>query len=341
MTRNVCLLLLAVVAGSGCAPRSEEAAPYFNDSHRDKGLVIVLTGIEGRSPFNEAICEGLEDGGVTWAIDLVDWTTGVPMNYLMNLRDEEHNRLQAREIADSIVRYHMTYPKAPVILVGQSGGGAMAAWIAEALPPGELLEGIIMLAPSLSPGYPLEEALGHTRRGIVNFYSERDWFILGVGTTLSGTMDGQHTSSAGRVGFEAPPFGLPAKIYASKLFQVPWQPVMAETGNSGRHITSGARLFVTSYVAPFVLAEKWDRSFVEMITSRPTTSPASASAAPSPRTRPAPRVRPAPRTPAASPAQPPPPPETGHPHPVKVTFGPMTPAEPTSQPATTEPATEP
>jgi len=143
----------------------------------------------------------------------------------------------------------------------------MAVWVAEALPPTERIEGIIMLAPSLSPGYSLDSALLRTRRGIVNFYSARDWVILGVGTTLSGTMDGLHTSSAGRVGFEPPLVGRSAALYERKLFQIPWQAAMSEAGNPGLHLTSGARVFVAAYVAPLVLAGTWDLPTVQAITS--------------------------------------------------------------------------
>ena len=282
MTRSVSLVVLAALALAGCRHQAGVIYPYLNDSARDRGLVIVLPGVEGRSPFNEAICDGLADGGVTWAIDLVDWTASMPMSYLVNLRDEGRNRLQAQDIADTIVRYRMTYPDAPVVLVGQSSGGGMAIWVAEAMPPTERIEGIITLAPSLSPEYSLDSALGRTRRGIVNFYSERDWVILGVGTTLSGTMDGSHTSSAGRVGFE-PPWGGPSlELYERKLFQIPWQPGMSDTGHRGLHLTSGARLFVAAYVAPLVLAKTWDAPTIEAITSgeppiptgRPATRPA-------------------------------------------------------------------
>ena len=282
MIRNVLVVVSTALALTGCRHQAGVIYPYLNDSARDRGLVIVLPGVEGRSPFNEAICDGLADGGVTWAIDLVDWTASMPMSYLVNLRDEGRNRLQAQDIADTIVRYRMTYPDAPVVLVGQSSGGGMAIWVAEAMPPTERIEGIITLAPSLSPEYSLDSALLRTRRGIVNFYSERDWVILGVGTTLSGTMDGLHTSSAGRVGFEPPLGGQSLELYERKLFQISWQPGMADTGHRGLHMTSGARLFVAAYVAPLVLAKTWDPPTIEAITSgeppiptgRPATRPA-------------------------------------------------------------------
>ncbi|MFA6135340.1 MAG: hypothetical protein WC869_15115 [Phycisphaerae bacterium] len=317
----MCKFLACVLAAAmltGCWKSSNEVVvSHMGQARLDKGLVVVLPGIEGRSQLNEAICEGLNDGGVTAAIDLEDWTSSVPMNLLYNQRNSLRNREQAEIIADRIMRYKMSYPNRPVILVGQSGGGAMAAWIVEALPPAESVDGVIMLAASLSPQYPLDTALAKSRRGIVNFHSSKDWFILGVGTTISGTMDGEHTSSAGRVGFESPTSGPRARLYYQKLRQVAWQESMAQTGYTGNHLTSGTRLFVSNYVAPLVLQKTWDREAVAALGRKhPSTSPAASmaqrsagartvAAAPSPTTpvataTPSPSTRPAPARPSVA-----------------------------------------
>jgi pimeloyl-ACP methyl ester carboxylesterase len=276
--------------------------PYLSWSRLDKGLVIVLPGIEGRGPLNKAICQGLVDGGVDWAVELCDWTSALPMNYLVNLRDQARNRTKAEEIAAKVVRYKMAHPERPVVLVGQSGGGAIAAWVAEAMPPGEKIDGLVMLSAALSPEYALDGALANVKRGIISYHSSRDWFFLGVGTTISGTMDGEHSSSAGRLGFAVPSSPRRVKAY-EKLYQIPWQREMALSGYSGTHITSGAREFVAAYVAPFVLAPMWDRNFVELVgkrrtdeslflapespkPARPLRGSVTPSAAPSPATRP-------------------------------------------------------
>lgn len=240
--------------GAGCgSPPPEEFA------RRNAGLVIVLPGIEGAGALNNAVANGLVEGGVPYQVEIQDWTSW--MGPLYNQRAQQRNREQARRIADRIVDYHCRYPGRPVILVGQSGGGAIAVWIAEALGPDDAVDGIILLAASLSPEYPLSRALARSRRGIVNFHSPYDVVYLGLGTSLAGTMDGEHSSSAGRVGFR-PPAGTPP--YA-RLFQIPWQSRMASAGNFGVHLSSGSEQFVANYVAPLVFENMWHHGLIHDI----------------------------------------------------------------------------
>jgi len=264
--------MLGCVLLAGCSNRQ----PYVTPARLERGLVIVLPGIEGRSPLNEAICEGLAAGGVDYAIETYDWT--FPFFPLYNLRAERRNRRKAAELVARILRYRMAYPGCPVVLVGQSGGGAIAIWAAEEMPPGQQVDGLIVLAPSLSPSYMLDSALAGSQRGIVNFYSSRDWLFLRIGTTVTGTMDGQHDVSAGSAGFDVPS-GVRSGSY-QKLHQIGWTSEMAEKGHSGMHLTSGAVGYVSSYVAPFVLGETWGSELVSRVLETAATRPAVATKPP-------------------------------------------------------------
>lgn len=300
---NLIGLIIVACLASGCGyfrSMVNEKQPYMDPDRIERGLVVVLPGIEGRSPLNEEICRGLNDGGVDWAIELMDWTSWAGPLY--DQRAQEHNRRKACEIAALVLNYKQTHPGSPVVLVGQSGGGAMAIWTAEALPPDCTLDGIILLAASLSPNYDLELALSKTRRGIVSFYSSRDWLLLGFGTTVVGTMDGEHSSSAGKVGFELP---LSVPQY-KKLYQIPWSKEMSSTGYTGQHMNSGAKEFVVEYVVPFVRAPRWNQNMVDHVLahnwqpsmrelSTPAPPPAYRSGAPNP---PANRTTPTPPPPS-------------------------------------------
>jgi len=253
-------LLALVFAAGGCAG----SQPYLDQQRLRDGLVMVFTGIEGRGPLNRDICHGLDDGGVKCGIELVDWTVRMPGAYLVNLRNEARNRDKADEIAGWVLQYRRAYPHRPVVLVGQSGGGAIATWVAEALPQDEQVDGIILLAAALSPGYRLDTALRRSRRGIVSFHSRRDWVFLAAGTTCLGTMDGKHSSSAGRAGFEVPADPIRAGLY-KRLFQVAWHEQMVDAGHFGGHLTSGSRPLVSRYVAPLVRARQWDHATVKRV----------------------------------------------------------------------------
>jgi len=258
----VCLTgAIALLACGGCANQ-----PYMTPERMDNGLVVVLPGIEGRSPLNEGIVRGLVAGGVQCAIDLEDWTSW--MGPLYSLRAELRNRRKAAQIAVHVSEYKYAHPGKPVFLIGQSAGGAMALWVAESMPEGQEIDGVIMLVPSISPGYMVDYPLSKTRRGVVNFFSTRDWFFLGVGTTITGTMDGRHTSSAGRVGFDVPArLEPPQEQLYNKLFQVAWHRQMAAAGNTGGHLSSAAQAFIVKYVAPLVKNPDWSDELIAKIIS--------------------------------------------------------------------------
>jgi hypothetical protein len=160
--------------------------------------------------------------------------------------------------------------------------------VAEALPAGTKVDGVIMLSPTISPLYGMSKALRGTKRGMVNFYSGRDWVFLGMGTTVTGTMDGRHGNSAGRAGFKVfpPPDTQPGY---EKLFQISWNREMARVGHRGGHLTGGAEDFVASYVAPLVLHEQWSKKYVIDLLTREDYTPGGLLRPVRPATRGAPR----------------------------------------------------
>lgn len=241
----------------GALVSSCDNRPFVTEHRLSRGLVLVLPGIEGASRYNRAIRNGLAAGGVDCAIEIRDWTVCGYLTFFYNLRAEQRNRAEAAKIARSIEAYQDAHPGSPVTLVGQSGGGAMAAWVAEAMSPGRKVDGVIVIAAALSPRYRLDRALAKSRRGIVSFYSPMDWLFLGVGTVIFGTADGSHVSAAGRVGFKTPPAGGTDGCYR-RLFQVRWNAGMSRYRNLGGHTTSSTAPFVARYVGPLVRARTWD-----------------------------------------------------------------------------------
>jgi len=254
MCSKISLMIMMCVPAvcGGCIIKPwKDSQPFATRERYERGLVIVLPGIEGRSSLNENICRGLNEGGVNWAIELDDWTTKFPG---VSLWLESRNRDKAEELARRIVQYQVYYPGRPVVLVGQSGGGAIAAWAAETMMPNRKIDGIIMLAATLSPEYRLDRALNNTKRGIISFYSDQDWVL--ATTKIFLTMDGKHSMGAGRVGFEVPTGSSMPAAYR-KLYQVAW--------NEGGHISTGSRGLNERYVAPLVLADQWNAQLIRNV----------------------------------------------------------------------------
>lgn len=215
--------------------------------------MIVLPGIEGRSLLNRNLALGLDEGGVTSAIEIFDWTLGVPGSLVYNLVDIERNRRVARSLTQRIVDYRTEHPTNPVHLVGHSGGAGLAVLALEALPDDVEIDMAILLAPALSPEYDLSAALRHTCAGIVNFYSENDISLLKIGTSLFGSVDRKYGASAGAVGFVRPDAAdATAELYDDRLRQVRWTRRLREYGADGSHIGWTSRRFAREYLAGLI-----------------------------------------------------------------------------------------
>jgi hypothetical protein len=292
---------------AGCGGGSGQ--PYVTAERLDKGLVIVLPGICGRLWVTESIAGGLAQGGVEQAVEIYDWTYQGRFFPLYNLSAIQRNHRVASDIVEHVREYRREHPGRPVTLVGYSGGGPLAIWAAEAMPEGGL-DGVVLLSTPLVPQYDLTEVLERSAKGIVSFHSNRDVLFLAVGTMVFGTMDQQHTVSAGNVGFVAPDAGAasltlekPTVAICSpeeqaqaaagaragggvvcvpapyeRLYQICWRPEMEELGYDGSHLTIGSRAFVAQYVAPLVRARAWDEAFVAGVSRGqcriPSTCPA-------------------------------------------------------------------
>jgi pimeloyl-ACP methyl ester carboxylesterase len=225
----------------------------------DQGLVIVLPGIDGGGVYCPAACHALSKGSIGMAVELYPWTA--PLGPLYNQTAVLRNREAAGVLAGRIQRYQEEHPEGLVYLIGHSGGTAIAVWAAEALPDGREVQGIILLGSSLSPGYDLSRALARTREGIVSFHSDLDGGLLGLGTTLVGTMDGVHGESAGKVGFR-PRAGPTSPGEYARLYQVGWQPKMARAGHGGGHFDYMGAGFLSAYVEPLLSGPVWDSQVV-------------------------------------------------------------------------------
>ena len=148
----------------------------------------------------------------------------------------------ARSMADAIARFKTDRPAEPVFVVAKSGGSGVVVKALERLDE-HAVERVVLLAPAVSPGYDLTDALRAVRREMVVFWSPFDLIILGAGTRVFGTIDRVRTVSAGLVGFKKPAASPIGESRATRLRQAPPGPLAPPNGGDrlpGR--SSGARL---------------------------------------------------------------------------------------------------
>jgi len=229
------LVALAICLSGGCqGPRD----PIAGRSEL-RGKVLVLPGVINTRLHLTGFAKML---GETYpALDIETRTWGIPLLSLHNLRAYEQNLRTARTLAGELATYRREHPQAAIHLVGYSGGGGMAVFVAAALPDDVTINRLILVAPAISPDFPLEtQVFPHVRDYVVNFASSRDAQI-GWGTRNFGTMDRKNTTSAGYGGFE---------FVHPKLVQIHWTEAMIRDGHYGNHLSYLALRWQRKYLLP-------------------------------------------------------------------------------------------
>jgi len=234
--------------------RPRRASPYLTAERLDRGLVVCLDGVGGWNWLPRLARLGLARGGVMAAIVIYNWSVGPLGLWVTDLFVERRNRRMARDLADVLATYRAARPGRPITLIGHSGGGALAAWTLEALPEDAPVDRALLLAPALSPRYNLARALARVRHRVTVTYSWGDFLLMGLGTTVFGTIDRHFGPSAGFVGFRLPTGLRPAQRRAyAKVRQMPWRPGMILDGHFGEHLGWSSIRFARRVLAPIVL----------------------------------------------------------------------------------------
>lgn len=243
---------LTIMAG-GCG-RSEQS--YVTQERLQAGLVISLDGIGGYNWGPRWLRSGLDEAGVPAALYIYDWSKGPGGMWVGDLMAKDRNEAVAHDLAQQVATYVAAMPNRPVTLIGHSGGTAVVVWALEALPEKCKVERVILLAPALGPDYDLSKALKAVRSRMYVMYSYGDVGLMAAGTAVFGTMDRQHTVSAGLVGFHRPPAAADPAQY-DKVRQVKWTFDFVKMGHLGGHMGWTNTRFARDFLAP-ILAGKSD-----------------------------------------------------------------------------------
>ncbi len=218
-----CLATMAVA--DSAALRGECPAPVAVAPVPERGRLLILPGV-GNTTFHLAgFVAAAERQLPGFAVEVRTW--GVPFLTIHNLRAHERNVATARGIAAEIAAWRREHPRELFYLVGYSGGGGMATLVTTALPDGVAIDRLVLVAPAISPDYPLAEVLPHVGEFVVNYWSERD-LQVGWGTRTFGTIDRKMTDSAGAIGFTA---------RDARLLEYRWSAADERYGHFGNHLS--------------------------------------------------------------------------------------------------------
>src|SRR5690606_10975183 len=133
---------------------AEAAAAAAERADGSSGRLRVLPGVNNTRFQLDGFVERAEARLPRFDIEVRRW--GTPLLPLRNLRAHERNLVTAQALAAEIAKWRRTHPHDRFYLMGYSGGGGMAALVTSALPEGVEIDRLILVAPAISPSYPLE-----------------------------------------------------------------------------------------------------------------------------------------------------------------------------------------
>jgi pimeloyl-ACP methyl ester carboxylesterase len=225
--------------------------PDLSGDDGARGLVLVADGVGGLDLCGTALRYVMGSLGAPYIVKVVPWGHGFG-RWHADLTNAANRDLKAAEIAQEAAGFRDRVANGSVALVGKSGGTGVVVRALEKLPD-KSVDVAVLISPAVSPRYNLAHALRAVRREMVVFWSPIDFFVLGAGTRIFGTIDRVKSVSAGLVGFRPPEsLGDSERAQYAKLRQVRWHPSMASTGYLGGHVGPDSPAFLRKYVVPLL-----------------------------------------------------------------------------------------
>jgi pimeloyl-ACP methyl ester carboxylesterase len=234
----------------GCTGIRQEVRSLEPPTGNERGVVFSVDGAGDFLTTSASLRQVVEASGLPLRLEVFEWSHGWG-RVIADQTDYCYAREAGRRLAERVIAMRQACPHAAVYVVAHSAGCTVSLAAVEMLPPGTV-DRLILLAPSLSADYDLRPALRGVRCSVEGFSSCRDWFYLGLGTTLVGTADRRWSAASGRVGFRpAPQTPEDLALYA-KLRQHSWDACQAWTGNQGGHYGCYQPAFLRAYVLPLL-----------------------------------------------------------------------------------------
>ena len=229
------IIVAALLPAAGCQQPEQSS----DRQHAAGGKVLILLGAVNTPHHLSGFAEMVRERHPSLDVELRSW--GVPLRSVHNLTAYDRNRETARKLAGELADYRREHHDAIIDVVGYSGGGGVAVFVVEALPPDVRIDRLLLVAPAISRAYPLEQqVLPRVREFIVNYASDKD-IQVGWGTATFGTIDRVFEACAGHAGFE---------LEHPRLVQVRWNETMRREGHHGNHHSYRSPPWQRKYLLP-------------------------------------------------------------------------------------------
>ncbi len=240
------LALCLHLAAAGCATAPLQVTPNPVPGVSAPATVFVADGAGNYQMASRSLRAVIVADAYPIDVQTFEWSHGLG-RMVADHTCYQYARAQGRTLAELVQAYHACHPDTPLYLLGHSAGATAVMAALENLPPG-VVDGAVLLSPSLSAHYDVRPALAAVD-GLYVFHSRQDYGYLGVVTGLLGTSDRRWAASSGRVGFRVPAGGAADPAYA-KLYQRAWYPADRALGNQGGHYGNYQPDFLRAHIVP-------------------------------------------------------------------------------------------
>lgn len=237
------LLLLAgihIAGGAACSSGSRGTAP---------GLVILVPGVAGDGSWYRNVAPALRDLGDGRTIESFSW--GAPgFAFFLNFNNTSIHESAEKKLAKRIETYRAEHPDEPLDIVSHSAGGGVTLGALAKLPADVRVRRVLLLHPSVSPGYALAKPLAACD-SITLFHSALDRTFLEWRTGNFGTYDNIKSKAAGNTGFDLATLDPSLR---PRVTMIAFTESDRELGNDGDHFGALSRDYLRERVLPIIAA---------------------------------------------------------------------------------------
>jgi pimeloyl-ACP methyl ester carboxylesterase len=240
--------MCAVLASFGCVGSGRQLAAC--GPTESQAIVYVADGAGDFRVTSQSVGRVVEHEGLPLCVESVSWSHGYARIFADQL-DRSYARQQGRRLAEEICKRKLAHPSQHIYLLAHSAGCLVAISAAEAM-PGNSIERVVLLAPSVRSSYDLRCALRATRLSIDVYYSPcRDFYLRGA-AVLAAIIHCEFSRRAGQIGFQpVVESEEDARLY-EKLRLIPWDPSFADADNRGDHYGARQPEFLKEFVLPLM-----------------------------------------------------------------------------------------